>query len=204
MPVPAHVTSGVRQQWYKSSTRPLPQQCSILQWSAEYAYRTVKSIFTVVFSCLYGNIMPSDIQGLLYRTYRWGAWHCNWAGGEKKEKKIIHQNPVTVTIFMRQHVYTTAEKHSSIFKLLLISFTHSLELMNARDPWSQSFLALNIKRAWVMLTLESPCCQHHGSFSGLLEKCCFSSQLYKMDQLPPPNLSTVIIINPPYVWNRHV
>lgn len=39
-----------------------------------------------------------------------------------------------MTIFMRQHVYATAEKHSSIFKLLLISFTHSLELMNARDP----------------------------------------------------------------------
>lgn len=55
-------------------------------------------------------------------------------GEKKRRKKIIHQNPVTVTIFMRQHVYTTAEKHSSIFKLLLISFTHSLELMNARDP----------------------------------------------------------------------
>lgn len=51
--------------------------------------------------------------------------------GKKKESGAESN---TVTIFMRQHVYTTAEKHSSIFKLLLISFTHSLELMNARDP----------------------------------------------------------------------
>jgi len=70
--------------------------------------------------------MALDIQGLLYRTdtdQEPGIAACGGVGGR-----------ATLTISVRQHVYTTAEKHSSIFKLLLISFTRSLELMNPRDP----------------------------------------------------------------------
>lgn len=132
---------------FSSSTSQAPD----LFHSSAQSRNDVKPIFTVAFSSLYGNIMILYIHFAL-----WG----------RRKKNVKKSN--TVTIFMRQHVYTTAEKHSSIFKLLLISFTHSLELMNPRDPWSQSFLALNIKPARVMLTLENPCCQYHGNFSDLL------------------------------------
>lgn len=143
MHVSAHITSGFLQQQYKSSTRPFPQQCSIPQRCKAHFYCSV--LISV------------------WKHYDFVYTFCI-VGEEKKNVKKSN----TVTIFMRQHVYTTAEKHSSIFKLLLISFTHSLELMNPRDPWSQSFLALNIKPARVMLTLENPCCQYHGNFSDLL------------------------------------
>lgn len=114
---------------------------------------------------------------------------------KKKSKKPQHPNS-TVTTCMRQHVYTRAEKQSSI--LNYFHFLHPLPLSHeCWRPLKSEFPGTEDQACLGYAHFGKSQMSAHGNFSGLLEKSCFSSQLYKTEA--SPTIPQLRIINPPYI-----